>query len=106
MIATNAQAWAILLGIVTPLIVAIAKRPKMSKRAVQMISLGSAIVVGAGNLLVQGFLSNVDWSFGTGMGLIAAVVGASQAAYVLLWSPSGVEPAIDTATSPPQVVVV
>lgn len=98
---SSVQAWAIILGFVTPLITAVVKRPGMSKQAVQIISLIVAVVIGIGNLFVQGTLSNIDWNLTTALASVVAVIGASQAAYALLWKPTGVEPAIDSATSPP-----
>lgn len=99
---SSVQAWAIILGLITPLVTAVVKRPGMSKQAVQIISLAVAVVIGTGNLIVQGLLSNIDWSVSTVVASVVAVIGASQAAYALLWKPTGVEPAIDSATSPPR----
>ena len=96
----SVQAWAVLLGFITPLIVAVVKRPGMSKQAVQILSLVAAVAIGVINILVQGVMNNFSWSVDGVLLALVAVVGASQAAYVALWKPTGVEPKIDTLTSP------
>lgn len=96
---TVAQAWAIILGVVTPIIVAFVRKPTTSRLAAQLISLAVAVVIGIGNLAVQGVFNDLTITPARVLTLLAAVIGASQAAYVLLWKPTGVEPAIDGWTN-------
>jgi hypothetical protein len=67
---------------------------------VQVISVGIAVVIGVGNLIVQGALNNINITPGNALVLLTAVIGASQAAYVVLWTPTKIEPAINRATTP------
>lgn len=94
-----AQAWALILGFITPLIVAFVRKPGTSRRTAQIVSLATALVVGIVNLAIQGFFNNMEFTPGGIMVALAAVLGASQAAYVLLWKPTGVEPALDEWTN-------
>lgn len=97
------QTWAILLGLVTPFVVSFVAQPRWSATQKRVFSVVIAAVIGVGNLIVQGLLANFDWSFNGIVSSIVLVLGASQAAYSLLWKPTGVADAVEEATSPKSV---
>ena len=102
---TTLQAWSLILGVITPLVVSIVNRPSIPKVWRTVIAVGVAVVIGIGNLLVQGVvLDTADLTFAKVVVNLALVIGASQAAYVALWHPSKVAPKIEVATSGRNVV--
>ena len=97
---STVQAWAVLLGLITPFLVAFVARPTWSPSQKRYLSVGVAVIVGAINLFVQGLLSNFSWEFGSVVNNIVLVLGASQAAYSLLWKPTGISDKVEQVTSP------
>lgn len=91
-----AQAWSLILGFATPLLVSVITKSTMDSRLKQIIAIATSVLVGVINLLVQGAVT--DWSFTWNniLVLLAAVVGASSAAYTLLWKPTGVAESIES----------
>ena len=96
----NAQAWAVLLGLITPFIVAFVARPTWSPSQKRYLSVVVAAIVGAINLLAQGLLADFSWDFGSVIEDLVLVLGASQAAYSLLWKPTGISDKVEQVTSP------
>lgn len=92
--------WAMVLGVITPFIVAFVSRPTWTPSQKRYLSVAVAAIVGAINLLVQGLLGDFSWDFNSVVSNIVLVLGASQAAYSLLWKPTGVSDSVEKATSP------
>lgn len=89
----------LILGIVTPLVVSAISNPAYSKTKRQLIAIGAAIVIGFLNMIVQGIAFNWSWTFGGVIANLALVAGASQAAYAVLYHPTGVAKKLEVATS-------
>lgn len=93
---TDTASWALILGVLTPLVVAVVQQPTWPQPVRAVISLLAAVIVGVVTVLANGGLSDTSgW-----LGIIALVLVASQTAYRNLWKPLGVAPAIEGATSP------
>lgn len=98
----DTASWALILGVLTPLLVALVQQPQWTARTRALVSLLASIVVGVLTVLANG----VDLTVWTGnkaqtlLGVIALVMVASNTAYKTLWKPTGVAPAIEHATSP------
>lgn len=92
-------AWALIVGFLTPLVVSTINQPRWSATQKRVMAVVVAVVVGLGNVFVQGLI--VDWtlSFGNVLIILATVLGAAQAAYALLWEPTGIAEKVETATS-------
>lgn len=99
----TAESWAVLLGLATPLIVSAVSNPRLSSQARRFLAIGIAVVVGVVNLAVQGafetLAGGLTWE--TALSTLVLVVGASQAAYALLWKPTGVADRVEGATPSP-----
>ena len=92
------QAVSLLLGMVTPLAVSVVSQPRWTATQKRILSILIAVIVGSINMLLRSeFLLG---GVGDALANIVLVVGASQAAYSLLWKPTGVAPALEKATSP------
>ena len=94
------QVWAILLGMITPFVVAFVARPSWSPSQKRYLSVFIAAAIGVINLLAQGLLTNFSWEFGAVVNNLVLVLGASQAAYSLLWKPTGIADTVEAVTSP------
>lgn len=92
-------AWALILGAITPLLVSVVNQPRWTGLTRQLVMLGIALAVGLVNVIVQGLV--IDWSlsFGNVLVILASVVGATQAAYTVLWKPTGIAGKVEAATS-------
>ena len=87
--------WATLLGILLPLLVSVINQPWLSVSAKHAVAVALAIVVGSATVFFTG--APLSWAtIGTA---VSAVYAASQFAYSVLWRPTGVSPAIESATS-------
>lgn len=95
---TTPELWAVLVGFLTPLLVAVVKQPRWSKQQKQVISIVVAVVVGVLNLLAQGVLNEASFTPSGALATLVLVLGASQGAYALLWKPTGVSDRIEVAT--------
>lgn len=81
-------------GVGTPLLAAILKQDKASKRVNTIIALAVSVVAGVTTAFAEGQL--------TAAGVAAAVVTVhvvASATYSGLWQPSGLEPSLQAATS-------
>lgn len=102
---SSVQAWSMLLGIITPFVVSVVKNPKWTAGRKRVVSVVIAAAIGTMNVLVSGAISN--WADYTLQGVLvnlALVVGSGQAAYALLWKPTGVTDKVEVATSPNNVL--
>lgn len=93
------QAWGLILGFLTPLLVALVNQPRFTPTQKRLISVFISILVGVINLLVQGALSRWSLDLTDLLANFALVLGAAQAAYALLWKPTGVSDKVEAATS-------
>lgn len=88
------DAWALIVGAVTPFLVAVINQPGWSALVRRAVAVGVALILGVVTVAVQGGLS-----LSGGLVTVAAVLGASQAAYALVWKPTGVTSAVESATT-------
>ncbi|WP_031102290.1 hypothetical protein [Streptomyces sp. NRRL S-146] len=93
-ITTGAQVGALL-----PLLTAIVQRPAWSTEVKKVVAVILALVAGVATVAVDGGWEQFQHGTLT-FATIAAVLAASQATYDLIWKPSKVAPAIESATSP------
>lgn len=93
----SSTAWALVVGALTPVLVAAVNQPRWTRQTRQVVAVVVAVLVGLVTVIVQGA---ADFSAEGAVITIAAVVGAAQAAYAVLWRPTGVAPAVMRATSP------
>ncbi len=87
---TNAAAWGLILGVVTPYLTALVNQPQWSDQLRRGIALAVSVLVGLVNALVN---SQVEFGAESALASVAAVVIASQTAYTgfLKKLPSGVK---------------
>lgn len=93
---TDSTSWALILGVLTPLIVAVVQQPKWTPKVRALVGLAAAVVIGFVSVLASGDLDDTQ----SLLGVIALVFVASSSAYKALWKPTGVARAIETTTSP------
>lgn len=87
--------WALLLGVLSPLAIAVIQQPRWSPVARWFVGWLCALIIGAVTCLASGVLDQPS----TVLRVCVLVLVAAQAAYVG-WQKSGVVPAIERATSP------
>lgn len=94
----DAASWGLIIGVVTPYLVALVNQPSWSDTARRVTAVLVAVAVGLGNAYFNG---DIDFEVETVLASIAAVLVASQTVYrnVLKPLPSGVT-ALEHATSP------
>lgn len=98
---SSVTAWSVLLGIITPFLVAIVNNPRWSANTKRYVSMGIAVLVGMMNLIVNNALTNwSDFSLNGVLVNLVLVIGAAQTAYALLWKPTGAADKVEAATSP------
>ena len=95
---SSAEGWAVLLGIITPLLISVLNQPRYSDATRRVLAIAVAVAVGVVNLLVQGLLdiSTITWA--NALSSLVLVIGASQAAFALLWKPTGASTKVENAT--------
>lgn len=93
----DTASWALLAGVVTPLITSVVQQPRWTARVRTLVGVAAAVVIGVLTLLANGALNDGPQ---TVLSMLALVVVTSAAAYKNLWVPVGVAPAIEHATSP------
>jgi hypothetical protein len=86
-------------GGLMPLVTAVVQRPEWSVRAKKTVAVVMALVAGVVTVAADGGLEQFQHGVPT-LATIAAVLAVSQSAHDLIWKPSGVAPAIESATSP------
>lgn len=94
-----AEAWAVLLGLVTPLLASVINQPRWSAAQRRVFSIVTAVLVGVVNLLVQGGFDITTLTWANALSSLVLLIGASQAAYTFLWKPTGVADKVEQATS-------
>lgn len=93
----TASEWAALIGFIAPLIVSFLNQEHWSSQVKQIVAIVVAALLGVLTVYLTGV--PVNWhSIGTSVAVVYAV---SQGIYALIWKPSGVAPAIESATSAP-----
>lgn len=89
--------WGLIAGVLTPWLTSVVQQPRWTNRTRAWVGAGISLVVGVLTCLANGDLHVQEGQ--TVLATIAAVVVAAQAAYSQLWKPTGVSPAIESATS-------
>lgn len=92
----DSASWALILGVLTPLVVALVQQPGWSRPLRAIVSVVASVVVGVITVAANGDLTEPR----PVLAVIALVLVASNTAYTTLWKPTGVAPAIEGATSP------
>lgn len=92
---TNLALWSLLVGALTPLVVAVVQQPKWTSRARAIVAVISSIVLGTGTAFFNGTLTGTTIAASVGTVLVTALT-----TYRNLWVPTGLVPAIEAATSP------
>ncbi|MFI1201599.1 hypothetical protein ACH4VR_19470 [Streptomyces sp. NPDC020883] len=85
-------------GAFLPLITAIVQRPAWSRELKRVVAVVLALIAGVATVAVDGGWEQFQHGTLT-FATIAAVLTASQATYDLIWQPSKIAPAIESATS-------
>jgi hypothetical protein len=93
---TDTASWALILGVLTPLLVSVVQQPKWSQQVRAVVAAVAAIVVGLLTVLANGGFNDASGV----LGIVALVLVASNTAYKTLWKPMGVAPMIEAKTSP------
>jgi hypothetical protein len=95
-IVTTTALWGLIVGVITPPIVAVIQQPTWSTQTRSIVGAGIAVVFAVVTCWVDGSLGHGQTLLAT----IGAVLVASQTTYRELWSKVGVTQAIEGATSP------
>ena len=98
---SSVQAWSMILGLITPFVIAVVNNPAWNAATKRVVSVVISVLVGVMNLLVSGVaLDWADYSLSGVLVNLALVIGSAQAAYALLWKPTGTTDKVEAATSP------
>lgn len=92
-------AWTLILGFLTPLAISLINRPQWTSTVRKIIAVAIAVAIAVVNLLVQGKFAGLHLNLETVFTILSMVVGASQAAYALVWHPTGVAAKVDSLTN-------
>lgn len=95
-IATTTALWGLIVGVITPPLVAIIQQPGWSTQVRSVVGVAIAVLFAVVTCWVDGSLGHGQTLLAT----IGAVLVASQTTYRELWSKVGVTQAIERATSP------
>ena len=92
-------AWVLIVGVLTPFLVSVVNQPGWSRQRRQIVAVAVSLLIGVGTVVIGGTVSN--WSLAPSelVVVVAAVVGAAQAAYALIWKPTGAAGRVEAATS-------
>lgn len=90
----DVASWGALIGVVLPLLIAVLNQPRWTPQQRQLLAVGVSTVAGVGTVIASGNFDLQNW-----LVTIAAVIGAAQAAYAVLWKPTNIAPTIETKTS-------
>lgn len=93
-VADTAAQWTALVGIVIPFVVAFINNRTMSSQTRQLVMIGVAVVVGVGGVIASGNFDFKNW-----MLTLTTTIGACQAAYTLVWKPTGATNVVEMKTS-------
>lgn len=95
----NAAAWGLILGVITPYLVALVNQPKWSDQMRRTVALVVSAIVGLINALVN---SQIEFGAETALASVATVVLAAQTSYARILKPlpaTGIK-ALEAITSP------
>lgn len=92
---TDLTFWGALLGVVTPLVTAVAQQPYFTKRVRTALGVSASAVVGLLTVLANGELQNAPATVTT----VVTVILAAEVAYRNVWQPSGLTDSIEWATA-------
>lgn len=90
----------IIVGIVTPLLVALIQRPTMSKQLRTVIAIAAAVIIGLISAAASGQLSQPS----SALTLIVVLYATCEAAYQKIWKATGLAKSIEVKTSPTPVI--
>ena len=100
---TSTSTWVtvsvMLVGVLTPAIVALVNHPMWSSQTKRIIAYVGAAVLGVLTVVGNGVLNDMEFNVANAITVILAVVGASQAAYGLIWKPTGASDAIEQSVN-------
>lgn len=91
----NAAAWGLIVGIVTPYVIALVNQPGWTDNLRRVVAIVVSVLVGLGTAY---FNNDVNFEVGTALASIAGVLVAAQAVYHNLLKPSA--KSVERATSP------
>ncbi|HEY6008455.1 MAG TPA: hypothetical protein VIU40_09055 [Geobacteraceae bacterium] len=91
---TDQEMWALIVGALAPLVIAIIQQPKWAETKRVAVTVGFCIAAGAGTSYFAGNFSGRSLISDILMVLVAAL-----ATYRGVWRPSGIAPRIEVATS-------
>lgn len=89
-----------ILGFLAPLLVAVVNQPRWSSRVRRIIAIVVSLILAVLALAITGGLSAVNGDFRSIAVAVLAVIGVAQVAYAILWKPTGITNAVESATSP------
>lgn len=92
---SNTQAWSVILGVITPLLIAVVNRKTWSDQMRRIAAIVVSVVVAVGNLVFNGDIT--DWK--NWVVNIALVAGAAQVLYATVFKPTGIADKVDQKTS-------
>uniref|UniRef100_UPI003F491C80 hypothetical protein n=1 Tax=Nonomuraea sp. CA-251285 TaxID=3240002 RepID=UPI003F491C80 len=95
-VVADVETWALLLGVLSPLAIAVVQQPRWTGATRMVIGWLCALIVGAVTCLANGVLTEPA----TALRVCVLTLVAAQAAYVG-WQKAGIVPKIERATSPP-----
>jgi hypothetical protein len=92
----NAALWALAVGFLAPPVISVIQQSKWSRRTQSWVAFGFCLVLGTLTAWFTGLFTITD------IGRLALLVFLSSAAsYQALWKPTGISPAIEAVTPPP-----
>jgi hypothetical protein len=92
---TDSASWALILGVISPLFLSIIQQPGWSRTIRSIVTLFASIIIGIVTVLANGGMDDVSGV----LGIIALVLVAANTAYRNFWEPTGITPAVESATS-------
>lgn len=98
--ATVITVTSMLVGVLTPAIIAVVNHPIWTSEQKRLISLGCSVLIGILTVIGQGAFTDFEVSIPTVITIVLAIVGASQAAYAVFWKPTGLSDAIEERVNP------
>lgn len=92
---SNLAMWSVIVGFFLPAVIAVIQQPTWSQPVRAIVTFVVSLVAGAGTAYFNGDLTAADWVSASLIILVSAI-----SIYKGLYQPTGVGPAIETATSP------
>ena len=96
----SAAAWSLLVGALTPFLIAAVNRPTMTVQARQIVAAVISLLVGLITVILGGTIGDWTLSLNNGVIIMASVVGSAQLAYALIWKPTKIAEVVELATTP------